>query len=427
MRQQTSNGIATTFAVSLLLLAPASVTAQGGGVMVGARKSLTPPMNSCVRLKSMPTPLVDSPEGLEIFKMQRELGDVRDRLIRMQADTSNPALKQVLIVRSGVDSMVRFYSRSVEGPPGTIAFQFRTNGTPEGPSSAPSQAERMVVESMIREMQPKFDEAVRASLVTATINVRSNSPGYLGLMTSTSTFPSVLDNTRSFGYCDYPRVETVDAGSPAEKVGLSAGDTLLAYNNLDLLQHDVNYQSLLVPGKPLRIRYRREGQVREVSPTIVPRIEPERVFIAARTSCADPSMRAECERPQVVTGRPFGSFPMQVGTSMPARAMQRTAPILFPGSGAGRASLGGADLKVVSEEFQKSMGVAPGLLVLDVRADSPAYVAGIRDGDIIVAANEKPVRDVMSLNSALLPKIRERIAVLQVSSKAGLRTVTMKW
>ncbi|MBC8086390.1 MAG: PDZ domain-containing protein [Phycisphaerae bacterium] len=411
--------LGTAAFATAIAASPVATSAQG---IITATRSRTAPMNSCVLLKSLPSPLVESPEGLEMLKMQRELGEVRDRLILTKADTSDPALKRVIIARNGVDSMVRFFASGggPDGNPGTFTVHIRTNST------GPSPAERMIFESMIREMQPRVVEAVRGSQFIGTINVQSTAPGYLGVSTSTSTFPSVLDNTRSFGYCDYPRVETVDAGSPADKAGLSAGDTLLAYNKLDLLQHDVNYQSLLVPGKPLHIKFRRDGQIREVTPTIVPRVEPERVFVPARTSCADPSMRAECEAPQLVTGRPFG-FIAQGGTAMPARARPYGAPILFPGPVAGQAVLGGAALQVITEAFARNSGVVAGFLVMSVREGQPAYAAGIREGDVIVAANGTPVRDINGFSNALAPRMSEHVAVLQLSSSAGLRTVTMRW
>jgi len=414
--------LAAVVAATIIAAIPAAAWAQG--VMVAARARTGPPMNSCVGLKSLPSPLVDTPEGLEMLKMQHELGIVRDRLILTKADTSNPALKRVLVVRSGVDSLVRSFS---SGGDGSIVVQLRSNGT------GPSPAERMVFESMIREMQPRVAEVVRGSHTTTTINVQSTSPGYLGVSTSTSTFPSVLDNTRSFGYCEYPRVETVDAGSPAERVGLSAGDTLLAYNNRDLLQYDVNYQSLLRPGQPLRIKYRREGLVREVSPIIARRVESAMVFQPARTPCADPGMRAECEAPQLVTGF-FFPAPSQAGSplsvpSQPANSVMRQVripSILYPVA-PGRAAFGGADLKVITEAGAKNAGIAAGLMVLDVRDNSFAYTAGLREGDVIVTANGTPVRDINGFSNALAPRIKEYIAVLQLSSSAGLRTVTMRW
>lgn len=417
--------VAIAAAIAVAWTVPASLaSAQGGKIVAVRTRTGPPPMNSCVQLKAMPSPLVGTPEGFEVLKMQQELAQVRDRMNTSPADSSSAVLKRVLIAGNGVDSIVRFYSSSVDGGQNSFTIMVRPGGAGEPLRGMPTQSDRFVFETMVREMQPRVDELVRGSFM-GTINVRSTAPGYLGVSTTTSTFPSVLDTSRDFGYCDYPRIETVDVGSPADKVGLSAGDTLLAYNNRDLLQYDVNYQSLLVPGKPLRIKFRRDGQVREVSPTIVPRETEARVFVAARQACADPRMRAECEGPQLVTARGFG-IPSQSGGSVATGTRVAVPSILYP-MAPGQALLGGASLKVVTEAFAKNSGVVAGLMVLDVRDGSPASAAGLRDGDVLISANGTTVRDVNGLSNALASRMREHLAVLQVSSSSGVRTVTLRW
>ena len=412
--------LALTPLAAALMFAPAVASAQGV-MTVRATRAGTAPMNSCVRLKFMPSPLVDSPEGLEVLKMQREISQTREFLLS-RSDTLNPALKQVMVVGMGVDSLVRFFVNGQEGPQGRVLVRSQINGEGEAQRQMLSQSERMLVESMIREIQPKFDEAVRGGFVT--INVRSTAPGYLGVSTTTSTFPSVLEASRPFGYCEYPRVETVDPGSPAEKAGLSAGDTLLAYNNRDLLQFDVNYQSLLVPGRPLHIKFRRDGQVREVAPVIMRRETDAPQMQPARTSCTSPNMRAECEGPRLVMSISGSPMPMSGGVA-PARA--RLVPsILFP-TGPREAFFGGAELRVITEGFGKALGLTSGMLVLNSNEGSPAYLAGIREGDVIVSVNGTVVRDNNSLSNALSARMGDRTALLVLSNAAGQRTVNMRW
>lgn len=448
VRSRNSKSARSAVVAVTMLAMPAVVSAQG--VPAAPAKTLArAPMNSCVRLKFSMSPLVGSPEGLEIYKMQQELAMVGDRMMRVQkADTSDPAFRRVMDARNGVDSVVRFFFNGTDGsgqrtviirqmPGGSVtasAGALATGAaTPVGATNGDtqravrmqierSQAERMMWESLVREMQPRVDEAVRGSM-EMTISVQSTAPGYLGVSTSTSTFPSVLNRESPFGYCDYPRVETVDVGSPAEKVGLAAGDTLLAYNQKDLLQFDVNYNALLQPGKPLQIKFRRDGKVHEVAPTIVPRSGPQQVFRPAQSPCADPAMREECERPRVMLRTPSPLGPQ--GESFIVRGSPINA-ILIPGF-PGEATLGGAKLQVTTEEFSRNTGAAPGLFVVTVQPNSPAWTAGIRGGEVIVEANGTAVQDVMSLNRAINSKVRERVAVLQVSNKSGLRSVTMKW
>lgn len=411
---------AIALSLAAMLVAPAIASAQGGVMRVMVRGAQgQPPMNSCAQLKFMPSPLVDSPEGFEILKMQREIAATRDVLLRSRVDTLNPALQQVTVVGSRVDSAVRTFTATTDGG-GKMILRSQNIPMGEGSPSLGVQ-DRRVIEMMIRELQPMVSDAVRGGIIT--INVQSTAPGYLGVMTSTSTYPSVLDGSRPFGYCDYPRVETVEPGSPADKVGLAAGDTLLAYNNRDLMQYDVNYQSILVPGKPLHIKFRRDGQTREVSPVVAKRATAEAEFVAARTACSNSSMRAECEGPQQITVRPMPS--MRSGMMQPARG-QLIPALLYP-TGPLTGFLGGADIRVVTEAFGKATGIKSGMMVLEVREGSPAYVAGVREGDVIIAANGTPIRDNNSLSNALAPRMSERTAVLELSNNSGKRKVTMRW
>lgn len=413
---------AIALSLAALMVAPTVASAQGGVMRVTVRSAQgQPPMNSCAQLKFVPSPLVDSPEGFEILKMQREIAATRDVLLRARTDAENPALQQVTVVGSRVDSAVKTFTATVDGG-GKMILRGQNVPMVEGSPLPPLGAQdRRVIEMMIRELQPMVSDAVRGGIIT--INVQSTAPGYVGLMTSTSTFPSVLDGSRPFGYCDYPRVETVEPGSPADKVGLAAGDTLLAYNNRDLMQYDVNYQSILVPGKPLHIKFRRDGQTREVSPVVAKRATAEAEFVAARSACANPSMRAECEGPQQITVRPLPS--MRGGTMQPARG-QLIPAILYP-TGPLTGFLGGADIRVVTEALSKATGIKSGMMVLEVREGSPAFLAGVREGDVIISANGTAIRDNNSLSNALAPRISERIAVLELSNNSGKRKVTMRW
>jgi hypothetical protein len=414
---------AAAVAAASMLLIPAVTSAQGA---MAATVRTRQPINSCLRLKSVPSPLVSSPVGMELRKMQLELVEFRNR-----ADSLDPSARErVKLVRQGVDSLVQVFSRGAPGEfngGGAVIFQTRPG------AELPAPIDRAMLEVMIREMQPRFREAVSGG--TVTINLQSNARGSLGLTTSMDTYPTMPDLDRSFAYCEYPRVESVEPGSPADKVGLTSGDTLLAYNGRDLLAFDVHYPSLLVPGKQLRISFRRDGQIREAVPTVAARAAQERMLVVAQRACGESGTPFGCQAPMPAASGPgqrsqfvvSGASP--VSSSMPRRAVQpfTFSSILSPTNVPGRASLGGADLMVVTDALQKNQSMAAGLLVLGARETLPAHTAGIREGDVIVAANGTPVRDINSLSNALAPTMSEHYATLQLSSSAGLRTVTMRW
>ena len=239
--------------------------------------------------------------------------------------------------------------------------------------------------------------------------------------------------------CEYPVIEAVHAGSPAEKGGLLAGDTLLAYNGRDVRADAVNLTTLLVPKRVVRVRVNRDGRLREVPITIAPR--PDDQNVAFVRSLCPPGQRCESRtfsidldtirgaRYEVLPrmgsfgamGRPnvdrvWSNAPMM--PAMPVDAMFR---------GTGLAVIAGAQLSVIDDEFAQTMGVEPGVLVIRVLPATPLAEAGIRAGEVIRAVNGVPLREMQPLRAAFgTSGVRE--ARLTVSGKGtGPRIVVVKW
>lgn len=85
--------------------------------------------------------------------------------------------------------------------------------------------------------------------------------GYLGVRLSEVSETRATPDGRLVRYCAYPVVVSVEPASPAERAGLDAGDTLIAYGARDLVRDGaVALDRLLVPGAPLRVRLRRGGR-----------------------------------------------------------------------------------------------------------------------------------------------------------------------
>ena len=94
----------------------------------------------------------------------------------------------------------------------------------------------------------------------------------------------------------------------------------------------------------------------------------------------------------------------------------------------GIAVLVGAQLTAIDEEFARSMGVEPGVLVLRVPAGSIAAESGLHAGDVIRAVNGRPVRDLTVLQRAFNAFGAHDDLRLTVSTKgSGSRTVWVKW
>jgi S1-C subfamily serine protease len=72
------------------------------------------------------------------------------------------------------------------------------------------------------------------------------------------------------------------------------------------------------------------------------------------------------------------------------------------------------------------LGVDAGVLVVSVEDKSPALTAGVRDGDVIVAFGDKPVRGVDDLHRLLSDEqvgVATRVTLLRGTSKLELEVV----
>jgi serine protease Do len=195
----------------------------------------------------------------------------------------------------------------------------------------------------------------------------------MGLSLSGAQIRIVTPDGVMTSHCEYPMVETVDVGSPAARAGLSAGDTLVAYNGRDVTQAAVNYAELITAGNTVKVRVRRAGKPREVPVAVEMRREEESAGSAR----------------MFVRGVPLSppAMPPSIPTAM------------FNPSGV--AVLAGAQFATMDAEFAQSLGLEPGVLALRVPAGTPAADAGLRSGDVVRTVNGRAVRDVSELRRAL--------------------------
>ena len=142
-------------------------------------------------------------------------------------------------------------------------------------------------------------------------------------------------------------VTQVTGGSPADKAGLQAGDVITELNGRPVQSAaDVrNRIGLLRIGQQVEMKIVRDGKGRTI--------------------------RARVEEPELAA---------QAGDKLHPR-------------------LAGAVLANLAEETVQ--GRVQGVVVAEVAPASPALIAGLRQGDVIVQANRKPVADLDSLRAAI--------------------------
>ena len=375
---------------------------------------------ACASIAAGPTDLVRTPEGRALLNFKHQLDEAATVFVQRG---SNDDARRMAEVQRGVDSLMQAFvrARSGDGAVGAMITTRRTDSTARVIGwPLPNGSFVFSMESAIKAMRPAVEVTLRslepqvAGLMTTREGTAMRAPatGYLGINLSGSRIRLVTDSGSFTAHCDYPMIEAVDDDSPARAADLRAGDTVVAYNGRDLVAVTVNYPQLLVPGKVIRVRVRRDGRSKEMP-----------VTVAARpTDMAEASVRFF----NIPSG-PISPLHVRMADivvrSMPVTSL---AGVGIPSS-VSVVILEGAQLNEVDDELAQSLGIEPGVRVGRVQAGSPAAEAGLRTGEIIRAVNGMPVRELSTIQRAIgAPGARD--VKLTVSARDSLlRVVTIRW
>ncbi len=377
-------------------------------------------------MSSTPSTLIGTPEGMALFKMQHELSVATANIPVRGDSTGVQEARKMTMLRRSLDSIATDFARSLRNADAEQK-SFMTGG------------DRERVEMRIRELEPQVKIMIRGQGMPTIAGPPMT--GYLGVTSSAVNVSSVINGEVRVGYCDYPVVESVEPGSPAEKAGLLAGDTLLAYNGRDLRESDVNFSQLLVPGQAVRVQYRRAGRVREIPMTVAQRPDSGAAVFITKMTCAAEESRTTCE---TRTGRTFtfrGSLNGSASTGARGAGGGRglvgviamRMPPDFPlqmvqgFNGAESAQLLEASVLTISEEIAASTGGDAGILVMNVPASSHAAESGLRIGDLITEVNGLPVRDLMTMQKLLFRRGPHAATLQVINKKTGARAVNIHW
>jgi C-terminal processing protease CtpA/Prc len=223
--------------------------------------------------------------------------------------------------------------------------------------------------------------------------------GWMGVHLSGMARESRIENGEVIiHYLMHPVILSVDPSSPAEKAGLAPGDTVVAYDGQDVRDRDISITRLVRPDARVLVRIRRDGGTKEVPVTIAD--VPSRIRL--RTE-------ANFDLPRAIGSLPEGMvFPRR---SPPVASMAPRAPGMRPTSALlppraptpgmilsdGLSTVAGAQFAALTEGLARTVGVRRGVLVTYVGVGSPAYMSGLRDGDVIQQVGGEPVRTVAEL------------------------------
>lgn len=188
----------------------------------------------------------------------------------------------------------------------------------------------------------------------------------------------------------YPAVESVEPGSPASIAGISSGDTILAYDSVDVVNHEISLTRMLRPGHRVLVRVRRNGAIKEVA-----------LRVAARPANYVESIRV-LPGPRFVG--PILTLPSPDQIAAAGAALIRTNDDLLAALGAPKGS--------------------SGVLVVRVIQGTPAEASGLHAGDVVLSADGLNVTDPESLAQIIALPPAEAVT-LRVYGNHRIRTVTL--
>jgi membrane-associated protease RseP (regulator of RpoE activity) len=228
-------------------------------------------------------------------------------------------------------------------------------------------------------------------------------------------------------YFAYPTIVTVDGQSPAERAGIMPGDTLVAYNGMDVVGRRLNLSQLLIPDKKLGVTVRRDGETKDFAVTVAK--APERVA-RRRIEFELQMLAADAERERIGTGVRRNLLPGGSGQVGSGRIIAvPSGPVEFGNRMFVISPNGvlGASVLTVSPALARVLKLETGVLVNDVPEETPAWKGGLRTGDVIVNVAGQPVASLNQLRELILLRAADRAVPLRIVRDGKPQDVNVKW
>jgi len=258
-----------------------------------------------------------------------------------------------------------------------------------------------------------------------TVTVQRERRGYIGV-----NLEGISSEDREAGivrWFEYPRVISIDPDSPAERAGLVRGDTLLAFNGIDIVNREFVLAKLLVPNDRLNIRVRREGDAKEFRLVVA-----EAPAYAVRRMAPVPLMDVAQSGGQssVAVAAPRAVEPPSAAVSVPGRRAPEvsvrtpfTGQVYFFNN-----PIGGATIEPLSDGLVTLTGASDGVFVVRVTPGSQAERSGLRAGDVIVSTKGgEIIKSTRDLTLALAQSDRADGVLLVIVRERKRQELTFRW
>lgn len=234
------------------------------------------------------------------------------------------------------------------------------------------------------------------------------SDSYLGIQTqeiSNDNFAKYgLQNVRGVG------IEKVLENSPAAAAGLQNGDVILKFNGEDVTSTRKLTRLMVevAPDHQARLTVSRNGSERELTVTVGKRPTPTFGNGAFTFNFPDKDMSI----PDMPNIPPMAEFPRLQGLSP---LIGGDSDVFFFRSGSDRQI--GIGVSPLTKQLSEHFGVTGGVMINNVRENSPAAKAGLKAGDIIVEADGQQLTGEMELIKAIGAKKSGSIVLTIVRDK----------
>ncbi|MGH7620080.1 MAG: PDZ domain-containing protein [Gemmatimonadaceae bacterium] len=281
------------------------------------------------------------------------------------------------------------------------------------------------IESLMSAMQSGMTAVGPRIFLTAPVAGRRLDKGWMGLTTG-GVHDEWTDDGHFLRYFDYPPIVAVTRRSPAQVAGIIPGDTLIAYDGVDVVGHPINLSQLLTPDRRVAVTVHRDGETKAF--TVVVGRQPgdrfARVIMAPDGSSlpGDDAPNVAADGPRRVIG---GIGRVRGGAAGGGKIVVTGGPngVFFTLAN----GVFGASMSQVGSDLAKTLKIEPGVLVNEVPDNTPAALAGLKAGDVIVRLAGEPVATIEDVRTLAALRGESHTVTLQVVRDKKTRTITVKW
>lgn len=355
------------------------------------------------------------------------------RHVTVRVDTSD-AMK-VTVVLEGLDSLLRTLtqSRILEERIGMALREYS--------ASQANADRRRALEEQLQQLAEK-NVQLMSKIQLACSNKKASEfapDGYLGVtFPITGSVKREMHGPEIYRFDEPPEIISVETGSPADRAGIRRGDRIVSLDGRDVVGRDVILSQYLVPGRRLPMRIIRDE--REQNVTVLVQKRPE----GFGDQCTDLDLSLEPVRvggqvrwspdgktfalvrppapPKTVKVAPTPDAPATPATPS-VWSFDAPPPVAISGFSS---IVAGAQLTTLTDDFKEVLGTDAGVLVQRVVPESPAALAGLKGGDVIVEVADRPVTSARLLQR-MIGDSHQSTLKLKVVRKGKARTVWLKW